>query len=58
MNCRAFHKLSRLSCIISFGFMNLQLWSKYLAAVQIGVVLYCAWVCVSLSDVALIKLFR
>jgi hypothetical protein len=35
--------------------MNLQLWLKYLAAVQIGVVLYCAWVCVSLSNVALVN---
>jgi hypothetical protein len=35
--------------------MNLQLWLKYLAAVQIDVVLYCAWGCVSLSDAALVN---
>jgi hypothetical protein len=29
-----------LSCIISFGFLDLQLWLKYLSAVQISVVLY------------------
>jgi hypothetical protein len=52
---RAFYKLSRLSYIISFGFMDLQLWFKYLAAIQIVVVLYCAWVCVSLSNVALVN---
>jgi hypothetical protein len=55
MICRIFYNLSRLSCIISFGFMDLQLWFKYLAAVQIVVVLYCAWVCVSLSNVALVN---
>jgi hypothetical protein len=55
MNCRAFYKLSRLSCIMSFGILDLQLWLKYLAAVQVVVVLYCAWVCVSLSKVALVK---
>jgi hypothetical protein len=35
--------------------MSLQLWGKYLAVVQNGVVLFCAWVCVSLSDVTLIN---
>jgi hypothetical protein len=55
MNCRAFYKLSRLSYIMSFGIVDLQLWLKYLAAVQIVVVLYYAWVCVSLSNVALVN---
>jgi hypothetical protein len=34
VNCRLFYKLSRLSCIMPFGFMNLHLWWEYLAAVQ------------------------
>jgi hypothetical protein len=34
VNCRAFYKISRLYCIMSFGFLNLQLWWKYLAAIQ------------------------
>jgi hypothetical protein len=55
MNCRAFYKLSKLSFIMYFGILDLQLWLKYLAAVRIVVVLYCAWVCVSLSNVALVN---
>jgi hypothetical protein len=42
MNCRACYKFSRLSYIISFGFLDLYLWLKYLSAVQIAVVLYYA----------------
>jgi hypothetical protein len=34
VNCRAIYKLSRLSYIMPFGFLNLQLWWKYLADVQ------------------------
>jgi hypothetical protein len=39
MNYRAFYKLFRLSCIMSFGILDLQLWLEYLATVQIVVVL-------------------
>jgi hypothetical protein len=55
MICREFYKISRLSCIMSFGILDLQLWLKYLAAIQI-LVLKCVCVCVyvSLSNVALV----
>jgi hypothetical protein len=34
VNCREFYNISRLSCIMPFGFLNLWLWWEYLAAVQ------------------------
>jgi hypothetical protein len=33
MKCRKFHKISRLSCFKSFGFINLQLLVNYLTAI-------------------------
>jgi hypothetical protein len=39
MNCIAFYKLSRLSFIMSFGFIDLQLWLKNQTAVHIYVLL-------------------
>jgi hypothetical protein len=51
---RAFYKISRLSCIVSFGVLDLQLWLKYLAIVQILVMLKCVCVCVNQSNVALV----
>jgi hypothetical protein len=39
---------------MSFGVSDLQLWLKYLAAIQILVLLKCVCVCVSLSNVALV----
>jgi hypothetical protein len=55
VNCKAFYKLFILSCIISFGFLNLQLWWKYLAVVQN---LSCCYVVlrlvVTLSNVVLV----
>ena len=35
MNFRQFHKYSKLSCCMSFGFVNLQLWSVYYATVAL-----------------------
>jgi hypothetical protein len=37
MNYREFYKLSRLSCLMSFRILDLQLWLEYLAAIQIVV---------------------
>jgi hypothetical protein len=54
MNCRSFYKLSKLSCIISFGFVNLQLWLKNQTAVQIYVFLKWVRIVISLSNVALV----
>jgi hypothetical protein len=54
MNCRAFYKISRLSCIMSFGFVDLQLWLKNRAAVLISMLLKGVRILVSLSNVALV----
>jgi hypothetical protein len=43
MICREFYKLSRLSCIMSCGVLDLQLWLKYLAAIQILVFAELCW---------------
>jgi hypothetical protein len=54
MNCRAFDKLSRLSCIISFGFVDLPLWLKNRAVVLISVLLKWVRILVSIINVALV----
>jgi hypothetical protein len=54
MNCRAFYKLPRLSCIISFGIVDLHLLLKNQAVVQISVLLNWGRILVSLSNVALV----
>jgi hypothetical protein len=54
MNCREFYKLSRLSCIMSFGFIHLQLWLKNQTAVQIYVLLDWVRSVISLSNVVLV----
>jgi hypothetical protein len=43
MICRAFYKISRFSCIMSFEIVDLQLWLKYLAAIQIPVFTEMCW---------------
>jgi hypothetical protein len=53
MICIAFHELSRLSCVMPFGFVYLQLWLKDRAAIQILVLKKCVCVCERLSNVAL-----
>jgi hypothetical protein len=55
VNCREFYKLSRLSYIMPFGFMNLQLWCKYLAVVQnLSLCYFMLRFMVSLSNVVLV----
>jgi hypothetical protein len=54
MNCRLFYKISILSCIISFGFIDLQLWLKNQTAVQIYVLLDWVRIVISLSNVVLV----
>jgi hypothetical protein len=55
VNCRAFYKLSRLSCIMPFGFLNLQLCWKYLATVQNMLLRYFViGLVVTLSNVVLV----
>jgi hypothetical protein len=54
MNCRAFYKLSRFSCIMSFRFIDLQLWLKNQTAVQIYVLLDWIRIVISLSNVVLV----
>jgi hypothetical protein len=54
MNYRAFYKLFRLSCIMSFGFLNLQLWLKNQTAVQIYVLLDWDRTVINLSNIVLV----
>jgi hypothetical protein len=55
MICREFYTLSILSCIMPFGFMNLQLWWKYLASVQnLSLCYFVLRFMVSLSNVVLV----
>jgi hypothetical protein len=54
MNCREFYNIYRLSYIMSFGFVDLQLWLKNRAAVQIYVLLKWVRIVISLSNVALV----
>jgi hypothetical protein len=54
VNCRTFYKLSRLSCIMAFGFIDLQLWLKNQTAVQIYVLLEWVRVVISLSNIVLV----
>jgi hypothetical protein len=54
MNCRAFYQLSRLSCIMPFGFLDLQLWLKHQTSVQIFVLLDWVRIVISLSNVVLV----
>jgi hypothetical protein len=54
VNCRAFYNLSRLSCIISFGFLDLQLWLKHQTSVQIYVLLDWVRIVISLSIVVIV----
>jgi hypothetical protein len=54
MNCRTFYKLFKLSYIISFGFIDLQLWLKNQTVVQIYVLLDYVRIVISLSNVVLI----
>jgi hypothetical protein len=54
MNCREFYNLSILSCIMSFGFIDLQLWLKNSVAIQIYVLLKWVRIVIRLSNVALV----
>jgi hypothetical protein len=54
MNCIIFYKISRLSCIMLFGFKDLQLWLKNQTAVQIHVLLDWVRIVISLSNVVLV----
>jgi hypothetical protein len=53
MNCRAYYKLSRLSCVMSFGFLDLQLWLKNQTAIHSYVLLDWVRIVISLSNVVL-----
>jgi hypothetical protein len=54
MICRKFYNLSILSCIMSFGFVYLQLRLKSRASVQIYVLRKWVRIVISLSNVALV----
>jgi hypothetical protein len=54
MNCREFYNLSILSCIMSFRFIDLQLWLKNSVAIQIYVLLKWVRIVIRLSNVALV----